>query len=240
MGFGSWWRGKSFVCSDWAFCGHFEEDRERERVSEHAHNQTLFGKHIKLSVVLCYTVWFSWTQWLQLYIADCLIKITQIYHCIFFYCFAFKHYCTFIQPSSLVLRSCPVVTVTASCSHFKAKLSTDVDWLSSDFTVHDVFVSPLVISSCLWLIQAGTQLPDWMHRSEENSDFHTFNHVCASVRKEKKNLSVQQHSSKFICAFLQCYTQKDQYTPVIWRKEAPETNYSRLEKERRLPLISPS
>lgn len=100
-----------------------------------------------------------------------------------FYHFAFKHYFTFIQPSSLVS---PVVTVTVSCSHFKAKLSTDVEWLSSDFTVHNVFVSPRVISSCLWLIQAGTQLPDWMHRSEENSDFHTFNHVCASVRKEKK------------------------------------------------------
>lgn len=132
---------------------------------------------------------FSWTQWLQLYIAGCLIKITPIYHCIFLNHFTSKHYFTFIQPSSLVLPSCLVVAVTVSCSHFKAKLRAD-EWLSSDFTVHDVFVSPLVISSCLWLIQAGTQLPDWMHWREENSDFHTFNHVCASVRKEKKEISL--------------------------------------------------
>lgn len=181
-------------------------------------------------------LWFLWTQWLQSYIADCLIKITQIYLCIFIILHLNIILNLFNHPLLFYLRA----SSSPSCSHFKAKLSTDVEWLSSDFTVHNVFVSPRVISSCLWLIQAGTRLPDWMHQSEENSDFHTFKHVCASVRKEKKNLSVQQHSSKFICAFLQRYTQKDQYTQVIWRKEAPETNYGRLEKERRLPLISPS
>lgn len=59
---------------------------------------------------------------MQSYIADCLIKITLIYHCVFIV-FAFKHYFTFIQPSSLVLPLRPVVTVTVFCSHFKAKLS---------------------------------------------------------------------------------------------------------------------
>lgn len=37
----------------WTF---WRRERERERVSEHADNRTFFGKHIKLSVVLSYTV----------------------------------------------------------------------------------------------------------------------------------------------------------------------------------------
>lgn len=144
----------------------------------------------------------------------------------FFYCFAFKYYFTFIQPSSLVLPLCPVVTVTASCSHFKSKLGTDVEWLSSDFTVHDVFVSPLVISSCLWLIQAGTQLPDWMHRSEENSDFHTFNHVCASVRKaKKKSVCATAQQQVYLCFPSMLHTERPIHTSYL--KEGGSRNKRR-------------
>lgn len=64
--------------------------------------------------------------------------------------------------------------------------------------------------------QASTELPDWVHQSEENRDFRTFGHLCgASGLLCNTRVPEQQQAGVVFFLFLDTNTWTDAQRPLL-------------------------